>query len=54
LRSAAPVGQIVSSARGIFHDLARDVPVKFSTSICPRFYTLRLSIPSQMRSEPLI
>src|SRR6266704_1914413 len=22
------------------------------TSICPRFYTLPLSIPSQMRSEP--
>ena len=31
VRSAAPVGQIVSAARGIFHDLAPDVPVKFST-----------------------
>jgi len=31
MRSAAPVGEIVSDARGIFHDLAPDVPVKFST-----------------------
>jgi putative ABC transport system permease protein len=31
LRSAAPVAQIVSAARGVFHDLAPDVPVKFST-----------------------
>jgi putative ABC transport system permease protein len=31
MRSAAPTGEIVSAARGIFHDLAPDVPVKFST-----------------------
>jgi putative ABC transport system permease protein len=31
MRSAAPVGEIVSAARGTFHDLAPDVPVKFST-----------------------
>ena len=31
LRSAAPAGPIVSAARGIFHDLDRDVPVGFST-----------------------
>ncbi len=31
VRSAEPAGQIVSAARGIFHDLAPDVPVKFST-----------------------
>jgi len=31
VRSAAPVGQIVSAARQIFHDRAPDVPVKFST-----------------------
>ncbi len=31
VRSAAPAGEIVSAARGIFHDLAPDVPVKFST-----------------------
>ena len=31
MRSAAPVGQIVSAARGIFHDLASDVPIEFST-----------------------
>jgi predicted permease len=31
LRSAAPAGAILSAARGIFHDLAPDVPVKFST-----------------------
>ncbi len=31
MRSAAPVGQIISAALGIFHDLAPDVPVKFST-----------------------
>ena len=31
IRSTAPVGEIVSAARGIFHALAPDVPVKFST-----------------------
>jgi predicted permease len=31
MRSAAPAGRIVSAARGIFHELAPDVPVKFST-----------------------
>jgi predicted permease len=31
LRSAAPTATIVSAARGIFHDLAPDTPVKFST-----------------------
>jgi putative ABC transport system permease protein len=31
MRSAVPVGAIVSAARGIFHDLAPDAPVKFST-----------------------
>jgi predicted permease len=31
MRSAGPAAQIVSAARGIFHDLAPDVPVKFST-----------------------
>ena len=31
LRSAASPGQIVPAARGIFRDLAPDVPVKFST-----------------------
>ncbi len=31
MRSAAPSGEIVSAARVIFHDLAPDVPVKFST-----------------------
>lgn len=31
MRSAAPVGEIVSAARGIFHDLAPDAPVKVST-----------------------
>jgi predicted permease len=31
MRSAAPAGAIVTAARGIFHDLAPDVPVKFST-----------------------
>jgi len=31
MRSAAPTGAIVSAARGIFHDLAPDAPVKFST-----------------------
>ncbi len=31
MRSAARTGEIVSAARGIFHDLAPDVPVKFST-----------------------
>src|SRR5436190_8294244 len=31
MRSAAPIAEIVSAARGIFHDLVPDVPVKFST-----------------------
>jgi putative ABC transport system permease protein len=31
MRSAAPTGEIVSAARRIFHDLAPDAPVKFST-----------------------
>jgi predicted permease len=31
MRRTAPAGAIVSAARGIFHDLAPDVPVKFST-----------------------
>jgi predicted permease len=31
VRSAAPAGEIITAARGIFHDLAPDVPVKFST-----------------------
>jgi predicted permease len=31
MRSSAPIGAIVSSARGIFHDVAPDVPVKIST-----------------------
>ena len=31
MRSAAPVGPIVSAARGVFHELAPDVPVKVST-----------------------
>jgi putative ABC transport system permease protein len=31
MRSTAPLAEVVSSARGIFHDLAPDVPVKFST-----------------------
>jgi putative ABC transport system permease protein len=31
MRSAAPAGEIVSAARGIFQDLTPDVPVKFST-----------------------
>jgi putative ABC transport system permease protein len=31
MRSAAPVGEIISAARGFFHDLSPDVPVKFST-----------------------
>ena len=31
IRSTAPAGEIVSAARGTFHDLAPDVPVKFST-----------------------
>jgi predicted permease len=31
LRSAAPAGEIVSAARGIFRNLAPDSPVKFST-----------------------
>src|ERR1700680_979176 len=31
MRSARPVGEIASAARGIFHDLAPDAPVKIST-----------------------
>jgi len=31
MRSTAPAGEMVSAARGIFHDLAPDAPVKFST-----------------------
>jgi putative ABC transport system permease protein len=31
MRSAAPPAEIVSAAHGIFHDLAPDAPVKFST-----------------------
>ena len=31
MRSSAPVGGVVSAARSIFHDLAPDTPVKFST-----------------------
>jgi len=31
VRSVAPVGAITAAARSIFHDLAPDVPVKFST-----------------------
>ena len=31
VRSAAPPGEIVAAARGIFHELAPDVPVKFSS-----------------------
>jgi len=31
MRTAAPAGEMVSAARAIFHDLAPDVPVKFST-----------------------
>jgi putative ABC transport system permease protein len=31
IRSAGPAGEIVSAARGVFHGLAPDVPVKFST-----------------------
>jgi putative ABC transport system permease protein len=31
MRSAAPPAEIVSAARSIFHDLAPDAPVKFST-----------------------
>ena len=31
MRSVAPEGEVVATARGIFHDLAPDVPVKFST-----------------------
>ena len=33
VRSAAPVGEIVSAGRGIFHDLAPDAPVRFSTFV---------------------
>jgi putative ABC transport system permease protein len=33
VRSAAPVGEIVSAGRGIFHDLAPDAPVRFSTVV---------------------
>jgi predicted permease len=31
MRSTAPAPEIVSAARGVFHDLVPDVPVKFST-----------------------
>ena len=31
VRSAAPLGEIVSSARSVFHEFAPDAPVKFST-----------------------
>ena len=31
VRSAAPAGEIISAARGIFRELTPDVPVKFST-----------------------
>lgn len=31
MRSAAPAGEIISAARAVFHDLAPDAPVKFST-----------------------
>ncbi|HEY2545026.1 MAG TPA: ABC transporter permease [Candidatus Acidoferrum sp.] len=31
MRTAAPVGEIVSASRGVFRDLAPDAPVKFST-----------------------
>jgi ABC-type antimicrobial peptide transport system permease subunit len=31
IRSAAPAGEIVFAARGIFHDLAPGAPIKFST-----------------------
>jgi predicted permease len=31
MRSATPPAEVISAARGIFHDLAPDVPVKFST-----------------------
>src|SRR4029077_9605417 len=31
MRSAAPMREIVSAAHGIFHDLAPDVPVRFSS-----------------------
>jgi putative ABC transport system permease protein len=31
MRAAAPTAEILSAARGIFHDLAPDAPVKFST-----------------------
>jgi predicted permease len=30
MRSTAPAGEVVSAARDIFHDLAPDIPVKFS------------------------
>lgn len=33
VRSAAPVGETVSAGRGIFHDLAPDAPVRFSTFV---------------------
>ncbi|HVH60164.1 MAG TPA: hypothetical protein VM709_07510 [Candidatus Sulfotelmatobacter sp.] len=33
VRSAAPVGEIASAGRGIFHDLAPDAPVRFSTFV---------------------
>jgi predicted permease len=31
VRSAAPASEIIAAARGVFHDLAPDAPVKFST-----------------------
>ena len=31
VRSAAPVGEIVAAGRAVFHDLAPDAPVRFST-----------------------
>jgi hypothetical protein len=31
VRTASPEDTIISAARGIFHDLAPEVPVKFST-----------------------
>jgi putative ABC transport system permease protein len=33
MRSAAPTREVVSAARGIFRELAPDVPVKFSTFV---------------------
>jgi putative ABC transport system permease protein len=31
VRSSAPAGELISAARGVFHDLAPNAPVKFST-----------------------